>query len=81
MPCHNDVMSIFDEGKDLLGKAEDEARTHPQQADKIMSESESLADKESGGKYDQQIQHAGDQIGHEWDAQNAPAGPAVAPAN
>ena len=70
-------MGIFDEGKDLLGKAEEEARAHPQQADKVLSEAETLAEKESGGKYDQQIQQAGSRIGQEWDGLNPPAGSAT----
>ena len=72
-------MSILDEGKDLLAKAEEEARAHPQPADRVFSEAETLAEKESGGKFDRHIEHAGDQIAHEWDGQNALAGPAVPP--
>lgn len=65
-------MGIFDEGKRLLGDAEEQARAHPQQAEKVLGEAEKLAEKETGGKYDQQIQSAGDKIGQEFEGQNPP---------
>lgn len=65
-------MSIFDEGKRLLGDAEEQARAHPQQAEKVLSEAEKLAEKETGGRYDRQIEDVGTKVGQEFDGQNAP---------
>jgi len=53
------AMSIFDKGKQLLGEAEKEARAHPQETEKLLGEAEQVVEKDTGGKYDKQIQEAG----------------------
>lgn len=65
-------MSIFDEGKRLLDGAEEQARAHPQQAEKVLTEAEKLAEKETGGKFDRQIEDVGTKIGQGFGEQSAP---------
>ncbi len=65
-------MNLFDEGKRLLNDAEEQARAHPQQAEKVLAEAEKLAEKETGGRFDQQIQAVGAKIGQEIDGQSPP---------
>ena len=54
-------MSSFDEGKQLLGEAEKEARAHPRETEKLLGEAEQV-EKDTGGKYDKQLQEAGTKL-------------------
>lgn len=65
-------MGILDDGERLLNDAEGQAREHPQLAEKGLGEAEQLADKETGGRFDQQIQDVGAKLGQEFDGQSAP---------
>ncbi|MGE5293131.1 MAG: antitoxin [Micromonosporaceae bacterium] len=61
------------EFRDLENKAESYAKEHPQQVDKGLEEAGKAVDKETGGKYDREIQgavgaaekHFGDQQGQQ----------------
>lgn len=52
-------MGIFDEGKNLEQDVERLAREHPEQADQAVKEAERLADRETGDRFDSQIQGTG----------------------
>lgn len=65
-------MSIFDEGKRLFSDAEEQAGAHPQQAEKISTEAEKLAEKETGGKYDRQIEDVGTKVEQGFEGKRTP---------
>jgi MT0933-like antitoxin protein len=46
------------EFRDLENKAESYAKEHPDQVDKGLEEGEKIADRETGGKYDREVQGA-----------------------
>ena len=54
-------MGMFDNAKDLLGKAEDLAAEHADQVKEGIDKAEDFADKQTGGKYTEQIDGAGSQ--------------------
>ncbi len=52
-------MGIFDEGKNLEQDAEHLAREHPQQAERVISDAEGVANRDTDGRFSPQIQEAG----------------------
>ena len=53
-------MGLFDNAKDLLGKAEELAAEHADQVKEGIDKAEEFADKQTGGKYTEQIDSAGE---------------------
>ena len=53
-------MGLFDNAKDLLGKAEELAAEHADVVKEGLDKAEDLADQATGGKYTEQIDSAGD---------------------
>ncbi len=53
-------MSFLDDAKNLAEKAEELAKEHPDQVKSALGKAEELADKQTGGKFTDQIKSAGD---------------------
>ena len=52
-------MGLFDEADKLVSEGEQLAKEHPDQVNRAMTDAESWADQQTGGKYDSQVQSMG----------------------
>jgi hypothetical protein len=63
------MSDLLGEGKKLAGEAEDQAKAHPEQADKVIEEGEQAADKATGNRFDQQVEQGGQKLEDEFGGQ------------